>query len=180
MDIGERSNLIGIIATTEMMTFVHSLPASAWTELNSRPKELEPNAGTRNLPSIFREIADNGDVSTRTFTNTTKLTELYTPMVQMVNNHYPDDELVVKQAVIVSIEPNKGVEPQAGPAMVHTNPHRVYWVLEGDYADMNYVIKDQKIDIGQGDVVEVNNEMVHSVTYTGSKPQYTLIIDFGT
>ena len=180
MDIGERSRLIGIIGTTEIMAWINSLPASAWTELNARPKEIGPNADTRTLPAIFRDIADNGDVSSRTFTNHTKITELMTPMIEMVINHYPDEELVVKQAIIKSIEPNKEVEAHIELHEIYKTTHRVHWALEGDYADMNFIIKDQRIDMGQGDVIEINNQMVHSLTYTGSKPRYNLIADFGT
>ena len=74
--------------------------------------------------------------------------------------------------------PNSEIEVHTDTHPYFGESHRLHWCLKGEYEKMDFLIAGNKIPMYEGDLIEINNRMPHSVVYRGETPRYNLIIDF--
>jgi len=177
MDIIDLSRFIGNFNTSKFMEFIHSLPNEAWEEFTDRQKNFESHALTKTLPAIFPDRKDYPSIDIKTFTYTKEISELCEDACQAFCNFY-NKSFQVTTAMVVVMPPKTEIGLHSDTHPYFGLAHRAHWCLEAEYEKMDFYISGSKILMKQGDFIEINNRMPHSVIYNGDVPRYNLIIDF--
>lgn len=177
MDIVDLSRFIGNFDSSKFMSFIRSLPDEAWEEFTDRQKNFESHAVTKTLPAIFPDRKDYPVIDLKTFTHTEEISKFCSDVCQAFCSFY-EKPFQVTTAIVVAMPPNTeiGVHSDTHPYFGVT--HRAHWCLDAEYEKMDFYISGSKIPMKQGDFIEINNRMPHSVVYSGDTVRYNLIIDF--
>jgi len=177
MDIIDLSRFIGNFDTSKIMAFIHSLPDTAWDEFTDRQTNFESHASTKTLAAIFPDRKNYPTIDLTTFTHTEELSKLCANICQTFCAFY-GKSFQVTTAIVVVMPPKTEIGLHSDTHPYFGVTHRAHWCLEAEYENMDFYISGSKIPMKQGDFVEINNRMPHSVIYNGETPRYNLIIDF--
>jgi|TARA_B100000900_G_scaffold325591_1_gene285452 hypothetical protein len=178
MDIITRSRLIGSFDPTEIKEYLFGLPEEDWEEFSFRQKNFESHKDTSTICAIFPDRSHYPSIKCEQFKHTDPLMKILEPLSQAFVEYYEDKPFVCTTAIFVKLAPNSdiGVHSDTHPYFGVT--HRLHWCIDGDYENMHFMIAGDKVEMYEGDFIEINNRLPHSVKYTGDRPRLNGIIDY--
>lgn len=178
MDIIDWSRKIGNHNPSKMVDFISNLPDEAWEEFIDRQTRFNFHKDTRCVPAIFADRSDYPRIKLQTFTYTDQLSKLTADICESFCHFTKFYSYRITTAMLVKMLPNSEIGVHTDTHPYFGESHRLHWCLSGEYEKMDFLIAGNKIAMNEGDLIEINNRMPHSVVYRGETPRYNLIIDF--
>tara|TARA_Y100000996_G_scaffold412295_1_gene398052 strand:- start:12462 stop:13061 length:600 start_codon:yes stop_codon:yes gene_type:complete len=178
MDIIARSLMIGKFDPTPVKEFLESLPPEDWGEFTQRQDQFDAHKATNTIAAIFPDRSNYPHLNMHQYKHTEKLMEWVKPIGDAFCEKYLDKPFVCTTAIFVKLAPNSNIANHSDSHPYFGVTHRIHWCIDGDYDNMHFMIAGQKVDMYEGDAIEINNRLPHSVAYTGEIPRINGIIDY--
>jgi len=178
MDIITRSRMIGQFDPSEIKNFLFNLPEEDWTEFSMRQQNFESHKDTNTICAIFPDRSQYPQIKCESFKHTEALMKLLEPLSDAFVNFYDDKPFVCTTAIFVKLAPGKDIGAHSDTHPYFGVSHRLHWCIDGDYDNMHFMIAGGKVAMYEGDFIEINNRLPHSVKYAGDRPRLNAIIDF--
>lgn len=178
MDIIDWSKKVGNHNPEKLADFILSLPENAWEEFTDRQTRFSFHKDTKCIPAIFADRSDYPRIKLQTFKYTDEISPFCEDICMSFCEFQRKYNYKVTTAMIVKMPPNSEIEVHTDTHPYFGESHRLHWCLKGEYEKMDFLIAGNKIPMYEGDLIEINNRMPHSVVYRGETPRYNLIIDF--
>jgi hypothetical protein len=176
MDITYPYKEIAVLDPTSFMECINNLPENEWDKYTDRQDRFKAHEHTKTLPGLIAVRDSFPEITIED----NPLTETLKPHWAALVDKFCDlneTQYLVTMAVVVKLSAGYEIEQHTDVHPYFALTHRLHWCLSGDYESMDFMVAGNKVPMGKGSVVEINNRLPHRVMYTGKEPRYNLIID---
>lgn len=177
MDIIENYFFIDSVDTSDVKKFIEGLAEEDWEEYADRQKRFDCHSKTRTIAGLIPDRSRYPEIHLEEYKHSHRLSELCMGITESFCSFY-GRPFQVTFAAIVMLPAHSQVGSHSDTHRYFGHTHRTHWCISADYSKMNFLISGEKIPMNEGDFIEINNRMPHSVSYDGDIPRYNLIMDF--
>ena len=165
-----------IIGTLESTKVKEKLKQVNWDEWTYRQDTFDVHEKTKSVPLWF-----SGDDIGSYIISHEENCELFAEELISIKNlfeNFYSEEFLYTRALFARLENQESIPSHYDGTEIFTICHRIHWCIEGDYTKLNFLVNNEKLDIGKNDIFEFNNLKYHEVNYTGNEPRIHMICDF--
>jgi hypothetical protein len=176
---------IGDADISRLRQLVLQLTADHWTSNTTRQQRYEAHQHTRTIGLVY-------DADFR-HTNTTRLPPMQLfepslrPILAQIANHYEEPLASAKRvssrpgyfvrASLVQLIPGGKIAPHRDMNFSLAHSHRVHVPIVSNDR-VRFYVGDESISMQEGEIFEINNRRMHSVTNDGQDGRVHLILDW--
>jgi hypothetical protein len=179
MDIEVLVRHCGAVDIAPLAAAVASLDAAAWDEHQQRQQDFEVHRLTQSVVLLFADVDKWPVIEVRQQPGWSRLAPFVVPLMdEIIARWYPPGGRIVR-SMLARMAPGAHIDPHTDSHPSFAIGHRIHVPVTTN-PRVRFVVDGRPFNLEAGQVYEVNNRRMHSVTNKGANDRIHLIFDYVT
>lgn len=155
---------------------VHALTEADWESVQYRQKRFETHKDTQSIGLVFDEDFRHENPTKRDKYFELDCDSLLAPLIETVADYYTGEGYIVR-AMLVRLKAGGEIPTHIDTGYSLMAARRIHVPIESN-DEVTFTVGDERRVMKEGELWEINNARIHSVTNASDRPRVHLIVDW--